>query len=201
MLPIPNRWLTSVLVSLAVVLGLFYHFYGSNLSVDRIAQGKTWQLQHLSYPRHFDYLGDKWDIRVLETLSETTVYESVASVTTLFSFFTKEGLVGYLHFTFDANWYFYSGDKILFETKPDSVVFLNKSRMFEDLELNQFLREVMDNAYNAERRLITFSDDELIIEVPHMGLVRFNTVDTLGAIEQKLEQLQIIEKSPSNTFI
>jgi hypothetical protein len=171
-------------VSLAITLAVFHHYYSRYFSPLSILKQSTWQLKHRGYPSQFGYLNHHFDIRTLDIYSEVMINESRVTIASQYSFYGKDSLLGEVQFQLEADWHLDEDHTSTFNVLPESLKIISMSERLESMEVTAFFYELIEESFNFKPKLLSFSERELIVEAPQVGIVRLNRLDHAALLAQ-----------------
>lgn len=174
---ITTKIVTSVFIIVALASYIIKDIYITQYSPESVFLNQYWSYKHRGYPSRFGYLTQLWDIRVVETESEVWMTPDKSYHAMHFNFFSQTGSVAEVTIKFDTHWQRFENNHIQFNVVADSIRLVSTSKKINQDKFKAFSQDMIMTMFSTPRKIISLSPNEIITELPYLGLVRQNKIE------------------------
>jgi len=180
---ITHKIITVILLIFAGLTLAFSFYYQDVYPSKSVIANKTWNVKHRGYPNQFGYLTHHWGLRIVETNIDAEIHHDNLTTAMEFKLFDQNGPFAQLTIQYDSEWSI-SNDLISFHVDKDSARVTQYSEGF-DLEIFEpYLIDLLHDMFSAPRQVISISANEVILEIPYLGIVRAVTIPESTLIKE-----------------
>lgn len=174
---ITTKIVTMLLALLAIGSYLVKEHYIATYQPNELFVGEYWSYKHRGYPSRIGYLAQLWDVRLVETETEVFVEKETLTTAMHFRFFGKSTQIAEALIHFESSWSRSVNNQIDFSVRPESIKVIQHTANIENEDFTSFSRDMILTMFATPRQLIAVSNNEVIIELPYMGIVRMLKMD------------------------
>ena len=168
---INHKIVTVLLLVFASLTLAFSHYYQDTYPSKSMIENKIWNVKHRGYPSQFGYLSHHWALRLVETNIDAEVRKDDLTMAMEFKLFDQNGPFAQLTIQFDSEWSV-NNDLISFHVDKDSARITHHSEDFDLQTFEPYLIDLLHDMFSAPRQVISVSQNEVIIEIPYLGIIR-----------------------------
>lgn len=181
---IAHRFITIVFAVCAIASIVFkMHYESQNLHGGMITD-KIWVASHRGYISHFGYLNHQFDLRLVETQVEAEVrQDGDLTMAIEFTLFDQNGLLGSFAVQFEAQLVGHS-NRFAFNVNRSSAAILHCDGKLNMTLIEPMVVDLLHNMFSSPRDIILAKPNEVIVEVPYLGILRATTTDYLRLIKR-----------------
>lgn len=166
-----HKFITALLFLIAVALGVINAMYRDTHPLSHVNVGSTWGFVHRGYPSQFGYLSNYWDLRVVETHSQIYIDDDRRIQAIAFKLYNSEQMIGEFSLQFDIDWHL-EGNFLHMSVVESSIQINHVSEGFDIEPIKGMLINFIHDIYRHPRELISRTDQELIVDIPYLGITR-----------------------------
>ncbi len=172
-MPIKTHIRLSILLVILTMMSIVYqaHYQHKN-SIYSILDGQEWVINHRGYPSQFGYLNQLLDIRVIDIQIVASAHDDIIKNEMKFHLSNQDGPFGHFDINFTTKWTIDSNSRLAFEVLIDTIELSNISPELQPYANPSFASDLVVSMFRSPRQIISIAENELILEVPYMGIVR-----------------------------
>ncbi|OIQ26414.1 hypothetical protein [uncultured Vibrio sp.] len=174
---ITTKVVTIFLALLAIGSYVAKEHYIATYQPDDLFVGEYWSYKHRGYPSRIGYLAQLWDVRLVETETEVFVESDTLTTAMHFRYFGKSTQIAEALIHFESTWKRSENNQIEFGVRPESIKVIQHTANIDNEDFKSFSRDMILTMFATPRQLIAASNNEVIMELPYMGIVRLLKID------------------------
>ncbi|WP_413110469.1 hypothetical protein [Thaumasiovibrio sp. DFM-14] len=161
-----------VLSGLALFLSIFRYQLPAEPTIDQLAKGHYWTFSARSYPRNLGSLNQLPQTALMDIDSESHVKDGHLETAMRVRLLTDGSIIGSYTVYFISEWTMTQHNFITIDIASDSITLLEFSDNLNEEELRSFVNTTLLDIFTPQREVIHFSEHQLIIELPYLGITR-----------------------------
>ncbi|WP_087016109.1 hypothetical protein [Thaumasiovibrio subtropicus] len=164
--------LTLILILLTIVCVVVNRHYRAVNPINEVINGHRWTVKHRGYPSQFGLLNHLLDIRVVDVELDSVIKNNQSINQMHFYITPADGNMAKFSIDYNAIWGVTREGHVKFDVDINSIKVAHVDAQISQYVTQNFATDLVVSMIGDTRKIIAVSQDELIIEIPYLGIVR-----------------------------